>query len=149
MTPVPHLELWISPRIFGKNWNGPNGILRVLRETDSWKNPEVKKYCGTVHLIHTFKVIEIRAKNDIKKKIQNTRYVKHTYSSIQYSMLSIGRPNCKKKIPIALFPYIAYPLLQNKILEREHKIDRYTSLSYLKICNALWPKALVLVQLIG
>jgi hypothetical protein len=34
-TPVVHLELRISPRIFEKNRNGPNGILRGLGETDS------------------------------------------------------------------------------------------------------------------
>jgi hypothetical protein len=35
-TPVVNLEHGISPRIFKKIWNGPNG------ETDSWKKPEVK-----------------------------------------------------------------------------------------------------------
>jgi hypothetical protein len=30
-----HLELRISPQIFEKNENGPNGILRGLGETDS------------------------------------------------------------------------------------------------------------------
>jgi hypothetical protein len=34
-TPVVHLELRISPRIFEKNRNGSNGILRGLGETDS------------------------------------------------------------------------------------------------------------------
>ncbi len=34
-TPVANLELRISPRIFEKFRNGPNGILRGLRETDS------------------------------------------------------------------------------------------------------------------
>jgi hypothetical protein len=34
-TPVVNLELQISPRIFGKIQNGPNGILRGLGETDS------------------------------------------------------------------------------------------------------------------
>ncbi len=37
-----HLELWISPRIFEKIWNGPNGVLRSMGETDSWKKLEVK-----------------------------------------------------------------------------------------------------------
>ncbi len=37
-TPVVHLELGISPRIFEKIWNSPNGILRGLGETYSWKN---------------------------------------------------------------------------------------------------------------
>ncbi len=41
-TPVVHLELRISPRIFEKNRNGSNGIPRALGETDSWKKPEVK-----------------------------------------------------------------------------------------------------------
>ncbi len=41
-TPVVHLELRISPRIFEKIRNGPNGILRGLGETDSWRKPEVK-----------------------------------------------------------------------------------------------------------
>jgi hypothetical protein len=34
-TPVVHLELRISPRIFEKILNGPIGILRGLGETDS------------------------------------------------------------------------------------------------------------------
>jgi hypothetical protein len=34
-TPVANLELQISPRIFGKIRNGPNGMLRGLGETDS------------------------------------------------------------------------------------------------------------------
>ncbi len=42
LPPVVHLELQISLRIFEKIWNGPNGILRGLGETDSWKKPEVK-----------------------------------------------------------------------------------------------------------
>ncbi len=41
-TPVVHLKLRISPRIFEKNWNGRNGILRGLGETDSWKKPDVE-----------------------------------------------------------------------------------------------------------
>jgi hypothetical protein len=35
LTPVVHLELQISLQIFQKIWNGPNGILRGLGETDS------------------------------------------------------------------------------------------------------------------
>ncbi len=35
VTPVVHLELRISLWMFKKNWNGPNGILRGLGETDS------------------------------------------------------------------------------------------------------------------
>jgi hypothetical protein len=42
MTPVANLELRISPRIFEKIRNGPNGILRGLGETDSRKKPEVE-----------------------------------------------------------------------------------------------------------
>ncbi len=41
-TPVVHLELRISPRIFEKIWNRPNWILRGLGETDSWKNQKSK-----------------------------------------------------------------------------------------------------------
>ncbi len=41
-TPVVHLELRIYQGIFKKIWNGPNGILRYLGETDSWKKPEVE-----------------------------------------------------------------------------------------------------------
>jgi hypothetical protein len=32
---VVHVELRISPRSLEKIWNGPNGILKVLGETDS------------------------------------------------------------------------------------------------------------------
>ncbi len=42
LTPVANLELVIPPRIFEKIRNDPNGILRGLGETDSWKKPEVK-----------------------------------------------------------------------------------------------------------
>ncbi len=42
MTPLVHLEPWISLRIFEKNWNSRNSILRCLGETDSWKKPEVE-----------------------------------------------------------------------------------------------------------
>ncbi len=35
LNPVVNLELQISPRIFEKIRNGPNGILRGLGETDS------------------------------------------------------------------------------------------------------------------
>ncbi len=38
----PVSKLWISPQIFEKILNDPNGILRGLGETDSWKKPEVK-----------------------------------------------------------------------------------------------------------
>ncbi len=43
MTPVVHLELRISPRIFEKIRNGPNGTLRSLGETDSWKKNQKSK----------------------------------------------------------------------------------------------------------
>jgi hypothetical protein len=39
---VANLELRISPRIFEKIRNSPNGILRGLGETDSRKKPEVE-----------------------------------------------------------------------------------------------------------
>ncbi len=42
LTPVANLELGIPPRIVEKIRNDPNGILRGLGETDSWKKPEVK-----------------------------------------------------------------------------------------------------------
>ena len=41
-TPVVNLDLRISPRIFEKIWNGPNGILWGWGETDWWKKPEAK-----------------------------------------------------------------------------------------------------------
>jgi hypothetical protein len=41
-TKVVHFELRIPPRIFEKIQNGPNGILRGLGETDSYKKPEVE-----------------------------------------------------------------------------------------------------------
>jgi hypothetical protein len=41
-TPVVYLELVISPRIFEKVRNGPNGGLTGSGENDS-KNPEVEK----------------------------------------------------------------------------------------------------------
>ncbi len=40
--PVVHLDLWISPRIFEKIWNGHNGILWCWGETDPWNKPEAK-----------------------------------------------------------------------------------------------------------
>ncbi len=42
LTPVANLELRISPRIFEKIRNGPNGIIRDLGETGSRKKPEAK-----------------------------------------------------------------------------------------------------------
>jgi hypothetical protein len=41
-TPVANFELRISPRIFEKIRNGPNGILMGLGETDSGKKPAVE-----------------------------------------------------------------------------------------------------------
>ncbi len=41
-TPLVHLELRISPRIFEKIRKGPIGILRGLGETDWWKKTEVE-----------------------------------------------------------------------------------------------------------
>ncbi len=49
-TPVVNLELRISPRIFEKLRNGPNGILRGLGETNSWKKTRSQKSLGTVPL---------------------------------------------------------------------------------------------------
>ena len=42
LIPVVHLGLRISPRIFEKIQNGPNVILGVWGETDSWKKQEAK-----------------------------------------------------------------------------------------------------------
>ncbi len=42
LTPVVHLDLRISPQIFGKIRNDPNVIIRGLGEDDSWKKPEAK-----------------------------------------------------------------------------------------------------------
>ncbi len=42
-TPVVHLKLLISPRIFEKIRNGPIDILRGLGETDSWKKKQKSK----------------------------------------------------------------------------------------------------------
>ncbi len=52
-TLVVNLELRISPRIFEKLRNGPNGKLRGLGETDSWKKPEVdiSWHCPLKHSI--------------------------------------------------------------------------------------------------
>jgi hypothetical protein len=47
-----YLEPRISPRIFEKIWNGPNGILRGLGETDSWKKTRSRKSRNTVPLKH-------------------------------------------------------------------------------------------------
>jgi hypothetical protein len=42
LTPVVRHELQLSLRIFEKNGNGPNGIIRGLGETDPCRKPEVK-----------------------------------------------------------------------------------------------------------
>ncbi len=42
LTPVANLKLRISPRIFEKIRNSPNGIIRGLGETDSRKKTEAK-----------------------------------------------------------------------------------------------------------
>ncbi len=38
LKPVVHIDLGISPQVYEKIWNGPNGILWGWGETDSWKN---------------------------------------------------------------------------------------------------------------
>jgi hypothetical protein len=42
LTPVVHLDLRISPRIFEKIRNDSNVIISGLGEGDSWKKPEAK-----------------------------------------------------------------------------------------------------------
>jgi hypothetical protein len=42
LTPVVHLDLRISLRIFEKIRDDPNVIIRGLGEGDSWKKPEAK-----------------------------------------------------------------------------------------------------------
>ena len=42
LIPVVHLYLRISPWIFEKIRNGPNGKIWGWGETDSWKKPEAK-----------------------------------------------------------------------------------------------------------
>ncbi len=49
-TPVANNELPVSPRIFEKIRNGPNGILRGLGETDSWKKKTEVKNLVTLSL---------------------------------------------------------------------------------------------------
>ncbi len=44
LTPVVHLDLRISPRIFEKIQNDPNFIIRGLGKGDSWKKPEAKNF---------------------------------------------------------------------------------------------------------
>jgi hypothetical protein len=52
LTPVANLELRISPRIFEKIRNDPNGIIRGLEETDSRKKPEAKNLVTLSLLIY-------------------------------------------------------------------------------------------------
>ncbi len=59
-TPMVNLEPQISLRIFEKNWNGRNGILRCLGETDSGKNPKISWHCP-------FKVVVKSCPSDIRK----------------------------------------------------------------------------------
>ncbi len=42
LTPVININSRISPRIFEKIQNGPNGILGGLGDTDSWKKTEIE-----------------------------------------------------------------------------------------------------------
>jgi hypothetical protein len=53
LTPVANLELRISPRIFEKIRNDPNGIIRGFGETDSRKKTRSKKSRDTVPLKRT------------------------------------------------------------------------------------------------
>ncbi len=57
-TPVVHLELRISSLIFEKIRNGPNGIVRGLRETDSWKKTRSRKSRDTVSLSLIYNISE-------------------------------------------------------------------------------------------
>ncbi len=66
MTPMVHLELLISLRIFEKNRNGSNGILRGLGKTDSYKTWSQKSR-GTVHL--KWRVTTTKTKNLQRYKI--------------------------------------------------------------------------------
>ncbi len=42
LTPLKNIPSGISPRIFEKIWNGPNGILRGPGDTDLWKKSDVE-----------------------------------------------------------------------------------------------------------
>jgi hypothetical protein len=42
LTPLINIHLWISPWIFEKIRNGPNGILRGPGDTDLWKKSDVE-----------------------------------------------------------------------------------------------------------
>ncbi len=67
------LNLRISPQIFEKIWNGPNGILRGLGETDSWKKPEVEN-------LVTFKLFqEPRGTSPVVDKYRQWQLVCHEY----------------------------------------------------------------------
>ena len=50
LAPVANLELRITPRILEKIWNDPNGIIRGLEKTDTWKKTRSKKSRDTVPL---------------------------------------------------------------------------------------------------
>jgi hypothetical protein len=52
VSPVVHLDLRISPRIFEKNLDDPYVIFRGLGEGDLWKKTWSKKSRDTVPLIH-------------------------------------------------------------------------------------------------
>ncbi len=54
LTPVANLKLLISPRLFEKIRNDPNGILRGLGETDSRKKTRSRKSRDTVPLTNFF-----------------------------------------------------------------------------------------------
>jgi hypothetical protein len=56
LIPVVNLEVPISPQIFEKFRNGPNGILRGLEETDSRKKPEAKNLM-TLSLKNTIRIL--------------------------------------------------------------------------------------------
>ncbi len=47
LTPVININSRLSPRIFEKIQNGPNGILGDLGDTDSWKKLRSKISCQT------------------------------------------------------------------------------------------------------
>jgi len=74
-TPVVHLDLRISPRIFEKNRNGSIGILRGLGETDSWKKQKSK----------TFKVLIKCFKSFLQKKESSSKFTgsKHCWSKVK------------------------------------------------------------------
>ncbi len=63
LTPMVHLDLRISPRIFEKIRNDPNFISRGLGEGDSWKKPEAKiSWHGPFKLSNKFQFLEYENK---------------------------------------------------------------------------------------